>query len=117
MYDNNSEYKKLTPDWGFACVVRGLEKTILFDTGSDDRILLPNMRKLGIEPGQIDVVVISHSHGNHTGGLGKFLAVRADVPVYAPTGLREPVKEQIRSHGGKLVEADGSLEICPGART
>jgi len=107
----------LTPAWGFACVVRGLEKSILFDTGGDDRILLANMRNLGIEPSQIDVVVTSHIHGDHTGGLGEFLAVRAGVPVYIPIGFPESVKGQIRSHGGKLVEADESLEICPGART
>ncbi len=117
VYDNNAGRGDLTSAWGFACVVQGLEKVILFDTGGDGRILLANMRKLGIEPNQIDAVVISHVHGDHTGGLGGFLASRPDVPVCIPTGFPASAKGQIRSRKGQLVEADGSLEVCPGAKT
>ena len=33
VYDNNPYKEGLTTSWGFACVIRGAEKTILFDTG------------------------------------------------------------------------------------
>ena len=87
VYDNNPGRGDLTPAWGFACVVGGLGKTILFDTGGDGRILLANLRKLGLDPNQIDAVVISHIHGDHTGGLASFLRLRRGVPVYTPTGF------------------------------
>ena len=33
VYDNNPYKEGLTTSWGFACVIKGAEKTILFDTG------------------------------------------------------------------------------------
>ncbi len=117
VYDNNAGRADLTPAWGFGCVVRGLEKTILFDTGGDGRILLANMRSLGIKPDQIDAVVISHIHGDHTGGLEAFLKARPGVPVFMPAGFPESFHGQIRSRGGSPVEADGTTAICPGTRT
>ena len=117
VYDNNPGRSDLTTAWGFACVVQGLEKTILFDTGGDGRILLANMRKLGLDPNQIDAVVISHIHGDHTGGLASFLRLRRGVPVVTPTGFPASFQQQVRSQGSTPVEADGSVEVCAGAKT
>ena len=117
VYDNNPGRSDLTPAWGFACVVEGLEKTILFDTGGDGRILLQNMRRLGIDTGKVDVVVLSHIHGDHTGGLVSFLGVRGGVPVYMPTGFPAAFKEQVRSYGARPIEADKSEVVCQGVRT
>ena len=36
LYDNNRFDSQLKTAWGFSCLIRGLEKTILFDTGGDD---------------------------------------------------------------------------------
>ncbi len=117
VYDNNPGRADLTPAWGFACVIQGLGKSILFDTGGNGRILLANMQKLGIEPGHIDAVVISHIHGDHTGGLGAFLRLRPGLPVFIPTGFPESFKKEIRSSGGDPIEAEGAVEVCPGAKT
>ncbi|MGD2271826.1 MAG: MBL fold metallo-hydrolase [Desulfobacterales bacterium] len=59
----------MSASWGFACVIKGPEKTILFDTGGDSAVLLNNMQQLGIDPKAIDVVVLSHIHGDHVGGF------------------------------------------------
>jgi 7,8-dihydropterin-6-yl-methyl-4-(beta-D-ribofuranosyl)aminobenzene 5'-phosphate synthase len=117
VYDNNAGRGDLTPAWGFACVVQGMEKTILFDTGGDGRILLANMRKVGLDPNQVDAVVISHIHGDHTGGLASLLRLRGGVPVYTPTGFPASFKEHVRSQGGQHVEADESVQLCAGAKT
>ena len=117
VYDNNPGRKDLTAAWGFACVVQDLEKTILFDTGGDGRVLLENMRLLGLDAGGIDAVVISHIHGDHTGGLLAFLRKRTGVLVYIPAGFPAGFKKEIQSAGGQLIEADESETICPGART
>lgn len=44
---------------------------ILFDTGlgSKDSRLLPALRSLGIEPGDIQYVYLTHFHGDHIGGM------------------------------------------------
>jgi len=71
IYDNEI-YKKgigLESDWGFACLIKTKYDTILFDTGAKGKILLNNMAKLNINPSDIKKIVISHNHGDHTGGL------------------------------------------------
>jgi 7,8-dihydropterin-6-yl-methyl-4-(beta-D-ribofuranosyl)aminobenzene 5'-phosphate synthase len=61
VYDNNPFDEKLERDWGFSCFIKGLEKSILFDTGTNGRSLLSNMEKLGILPEEIDLVFLSHA--------------------------------------------------------
>ena len=117
VYDNYPFDKKLQTAWGFACVVTGLEKAILFDTGGDGRILLANMRACGMEPGEIDAVVLSHIHGDHTGGLGAFLEANSRVTVYVPKVFPEGVKREVRKMGASVVETDAPSKICSGART
>jgi 7,8-dihydropterin-6-yl-methyl-4-(beta-D-ribofuranosyl)aminobenzene 5'-phosphate synthase len=67
IYDNNPYKEGLITSWGFACVIYGAEKTILFDTGGNSAVLLDNMQQLGMDPKEIDVVVLSHIHGDHIG--------------------------------------------------
>jgi len=47
VYDNTALGENLRADWGFSCFIQGLKKSILFDTGTDGKILLSNMDKLG----------------------------------------------------------------------
>ncbi len=47
-------------------VINGGGCQILMDAGPT---LLPSMKRLGLSPGDIDVVLISHLHGDHFGGL------------------------------------------------
>lgn len=48
-------------------------KKILFDTGNgnEDSQLLPSLEKLSVSPEDIDVIAITHMHGDHIGGLMK----------------------------------------------
>jgi len=117
IYDNNAGRAGLTPAWGFACIIRGLDRTILFDTGGDGGILLANMRALGIKPWDIDVIVLSHVHGDHTGGLWDFLRLRGGVPVYMPEGFPPAFAEQIAKRRGVAIVAGGPTTVCDGAVT
>ena len=92
IYDNKAYRRDLEADWGFSCLVEvGNTPVILFDTGKKGGLLLRNMKKLGIEPGSIDEVFISHAHFDHTGGLSHFLKMNEDVKVYVPTSFRKPL--------------------------
>lgn len=77
---------------GFACTVtaqRGAERrTVLFDTGPDPLTLIGNAAKLGVDFGEIEAIVLSHGHFDHTGAvLAALDAIRSRkgggrVPVY-----------------------------------
>lgn len=56
---------------------------VLFDAGLTPDGLVTNMRRLGIDPGGIDVVVLSHGHFDHVTGLDGFIRAvgRANLPV------------------------------------
>ena len=112
VYDNNPFKEGLQTAWGFSCLITGTEKTILFDTGGDSSILLNNMEKLAIEPNSIDTVVLSHIHGDHTGGLGGFLEKNSNVIVYLPKSFSKRFKDNVQAYGAKIVEAEQSLKVC-----
>jgi len=111
VYDNNPGEEGLETRWGFACVISGTEKTILFDTGGEGEVLLANMAKMGIEVNEIETVVLSHIHEDHTGGLEAFLEKNAQVRVYVPESFPESFKEKISSLKAELVEVEKPREI------
>jgi len=70
LYDNYKTKEKLEIGWGFSCLIENSKK-ILFDAGEEDKKLFSNMEKLNINVKDIDILVISHNHFDHTGGLSK----------------------------------------------
>jgi 7,8-dihydropterin-6-yl-methyl-4-(beta-D-ribofuranosyl)aminobenzene 5'-phosphate synthase len=112
VYDNNPYREGLETAWGFSCLIRGTEKTILFDTGGDGSLLLRNMKSMGIDPGQIDLIVLSHIHGDHVGGLRSILEKNPDVIVYLPESFPEDFKEDVKGYGAKVIDVHGPLKIC-----
>jgi 7,8-dihydropterin-6-yl-methyl-4-(beta-D-ribofuranosyl)aminobenzene 5'-phosphate synthase len=117
LYDNNRFDPRLKTAWGFSCLVRGLEKTILFDTGGDGYTLLGNMRQLGVDPAEIDIVLLSHIHGDHTGGLRAFLEKNSHVVVYLPGSFPENFKKTVISLGARVEKVVEARELFPGAYT
>ncbi len=69
LFDNTPHNPELQTGWGYSCLIETEKQTILFDTGSDGVLLLENMKKLGISPGKIQHIVISHEYWDHIGGL------------------------------------------------
>jgi len=114
VFDNYPHREGLVTSWGFSCLLRGAGKTVLFDTGGDGAILLNNMRRLGIDPREIDLVVLSHAHGDHTGGLGALLAFNPGVVVSLPAAFPVSFKEQVRDAGASVVEVNGPQELDEG---
>jgi 7,8-dihydropterin-6-yl-methyl-4-(beta-D-ribofuranosyl)aminobenzene 5'-phosphate synthase len=116
LYDNNAYAPGLRTDWGFACMVETGEATVLFDTGGNGAILMGNMAELGFNPQAIDVVVLSHIHGDHTGGLAALLDAGIKPIVYVPAAFPASFKADVRARTD-LVEVTDPTEILPGVYT
>jgi len=84
VYDNEIYNKEASveKDWGFSCLIETRDDTLLFDTGAKGRVLLNNMNELGIDPGRINKIVISHEHQDHSGGLVALASVVEDAELY-----------------------------------
>ena len=111
VYDNYRVDPNLTTSWGFGCVIKTPTTNILFDTGGNSSILLSNMEKMKIDPKNISIVVISHIHGDHVGGLAGFLAKNGDVKVYIPSSFPNSIRREIKSYGAEYQDVKGSVQI------
>jgi len=121
IYDNYPFAPGLKTDWGFACLVQGFDKTILFDTGTKPDIFLNNLRALKIDSSTVDVIFISHDHGDHTGGLEEFLKLNNKVSVWLPSSVMAEVSkgldEMVTKAGARVVRNKAPAEVCPGVRS
>lgn len=71
-------------EWGFSALVEADGHRVLFDTGLHPETVLQNARELGIDLSSVTDVVLSHHHGDHTGGL---LALRRELSKQAPSAM------------------------------
>jgi glyoxylase-like metal-dependent hydrolase (beta-lactamase superfamily II) len=51
-------------------LVKGLGKTVVIDTGFGGAIF-DKMKSLGVDPAEVDAVLLTHMHGDHIGGMQK----------------------------------------------
>jgi 7,8-dihydropterin-6-yl-methyl-4-(beta-D-ribofuranosyl)aminobenzene 5'-phosphate synthase len=119
VYDNNaySASPVLAPEqprtsWGFACWVETEETTVLFDSGGDGAVLMNNLTELGLDPQAIDVVVLSHAHGDHTGGLMALLGRGIKPTVYVPASFSAAFKRDVQRLTD-LIEVTEAITVAP----
>jgi 7,8-dihydropterin-6-yl-methyl-4-(beta-D-ribofuranosyl)aminobenzene 5'-phosphate synthase len=93
-----------------------LGKTLLFDTG-DGSTLIGNMTQLGIEPAEVDILVLSHIHADHTGGLEPFLEKNSCVAVYLPDSFPGNFKQAVASLGARVEAVLKPRELFSGVYT
>ena len=107
VYDDEVNKEGLKAGWGFSSLIEAKNAPfILFDVGADSPTLLHNMRQLDIEPKDIGIIVISHAHGDHTGGLSGILELNKDAEVYLPASFGGTMP------GRKVSIVTKSTQIC-----
>jgi 7,8-dihydropterin-6-yl-methyl-4-(beta-D-ribofuranosyl)aminobenzene 5'-phosphate synthase len=114
LFDNYPYDDNYAPSWGFSCIVKGLEKTILFDTGNSEDILTANMEAAGVETNEIDIVFISHAHWDHAGGLSALKGIKPGTPVYIVASAEKSLGPSIEELGMKPVIVSEPQEIMQG---
>ncbi len=110
---------------------------VLFDTGTSAEPVLYNLDLLNIDPSSIDMIVLSHNHYDHTGGLKKFVEkIDGQVPIFAHPNifrksfavdpmfryagippLRGGMKEDIEEIGGIWMLSEDPIKLMPGIFT
>ena len=119
-------------EWGFSALVEADDHRILFDTGLRPDTVLLNASSMRIDLSNVEEVVLSHNHGDHTGGLVHLRRKLAseneramriahvapgifwERPGSNPEWSIVPKKEGFEAEGGKFVEHDKATEIHPG---
>ena len=82
IYDNYAVDDRFETDWGFAALIETGDETVLFDAGTNGEMFMRNFRALGKDPMEIDALVFSHDHGDHTGGMDALFATGVRPPTY-----------------------------------
>lgn len=76
---------------------------VLIDAGLSARQLGLRLEMIGIDPGSIDAVVLTHEHNDHCGGLDVFCRKReTPLPVYGTAHTCEMVREKMTRSRDKV---------------
>ena len=107
VFDNYPFKKGLKAAWGFSAFVTYKDQNVLFDTGASGSMLLENMSKVNINPVEVQNVVLSHDHYDHTAGMQSLLFAEAEPKIYLPPSFSSSLKNQF----SKQAEV---IEVVPG---
>ncbi len=112
LVDNNTlDTARFQAEHGVSFAIETPASQLLFDTGQSGDVLVHNAAQLGLDLCQMDALVLSHAHYDHTGGLEAFLQKsRPGLPLYAHPDLfreRYAIKDgQTRSIGLHITQTD-----------
>ncbi|MFN0095892.1 MAG: MBL fold metallo-hydrolase [Dehalococcoidia bacterium] len=112
---------------GFSALVKlnsgGDTHRLLFDAGVSPNGLIENMDRLELSPKDVEAIVLSHGHFDHTGGLAglvermgrvnvpllvhpqAYVQRRAAPPGVAPTPLPAPSRSALEGAGFEIIDA------------
>jgi len=114
LYDNEG-LNGFRGAYGFSCFIE--KKGILFDTGGDVDTLFFNMQKFQVDPSSIRMIVLSHEHRDHTGGI-QIINYCGKVDVFVPASFSDRFKGWLASHRNvRLWEIQELGEVCEGVFT
>jgi 7,8-dihydropterin-6-yl-methyl-4-(beta-D-ribofuranosyl)aminobenzene 5'-phosphate synthase len=127
--------------WGLSFLLeladaRGNNRNVIYDTGMHKQALLYNIRKLKVDLSNVDCVVLSHGHLDHTATTAELVKTAGGVKVYAhphtflprfyqgKTGKRRQIgvpkgerQEEIEKAGGNILLSAKPAEVVPGVWT
>ena len=99
--ENSSVSDTLEHEHGLSIYIETAEHRILFDTGAGS-VFRRNAEKLGVDLATVDLLVISHGHYDHGGGLRTFLEVNSHAKIFLH-------KQAFEAHYSKQTE--GAVHI------
>ena len=97
----SDEYEK---DRGYTIYFKFEGKQFLLDTGFYQSSFFGNLKTAGINTDELDFVILSHSHIDHTSGWKHLRKERPQLTIYVPPG-------QTFSYSEKLTQVEDFLQV------
>jgi 7,8-dihydropterin-6-yl-methyl-4-(beta-D-ribofuranosyl)aminobenzene 5'-phosphate synthase len=131
LVENTVNERGLLAEHGLAFFIQTESARILFDTGQSD-LILQNAQKLEVPLAELDAIVLSHGHYDHTSGLGAVLKLAPQAKVFhhpaalAPKfvqtgigtsrsiGITPPNLNALRERASRIVETRTRTEVVEG---
>jgi metallo-beta-lactamase class B len=96
----------------------------IFDYSVEDEVV-GGLKAIGLDPGQIRYVIVSHAHGDHVGGAKALQALGAKIVMSAPdwdlleranVAFAKPTRDVVAADGQKLTLGDTTITmyVTPG---
>ncbi len=101
LFDNYNTHQNCQSLWGFSAYFE--EYKLLFDTGSNGRVLLKNMQALHIDINEIEYLFISHSHWDHIGGIDSILELNPNITLFVPASLSKHLIHDLQSLAKEVI--------------
>jgi len=95
---------------GNSALVRAEGTTILVDAGMSARKIEERIRHLGVEIADIDGILLTHEHGDHTAAL-KVLQRKRATPVYANSMTARTLGGHVPAGSWRLFESGNRFQI------
>jgi len=95
LFDNYKVCDDCQSLWGFSAYLE--EYKLLFDTGSNGRVLLKNMRHLNIDVNEIEYLFITHSHWDHIGGIDSIIELNPNLTLFVPSSLSKHLIKDLKT--------------------
>lgn len=114
--------RKLRGEHGLSMFVESGHHKLLFDTGQSD-LFAYNAQCLGIDLREVEFLILSHGHSDHTGGLAHFLEVNTTAKVVCKREVLNPKYKDERENGltgadrldlSRFWFIDEPVELVPG---
>ena len=112
---------------GNAVLISSEKTKVLIDAGLSAREIVRRLAIVGVDPGDLDGIVITHEHSDHIGGLRNLLRI-IDCPVYITGDTEEAYYWTRKTNGngeseamrrrdglnGRAVEIESNTDFCIG---
>lgn len=84
--ENETGNSELDAEHGLSLYIEANNYKILFDAGQSGK-MISNAKKMGVPLSEIDYLVLSHGHYDHTGGVIDFLKENSKAKIVYKNGL------------------------------
>lgn len=89
LLENTQARPDVLTEHGLSLYIETEHHRLLFDMGQT-AMFVQNARTLGVDLGDVDTAVLSHGHYDHGGGLGSFMEINKNAPIYMSSHAFEP---------------------------